>query len=286
MEYSGRIIDIHTHIWPDDVISGRNSYFESEPDFRLLYENPKSVMSDGAGITGHMNENGVDISVILGFAWRNRALLKNHNDIILREASLSGGRFLGFTCVYPFSGAAADEAERCLKAGAAGIGEVGVYARDFDSEYIAAMAPVMEVCRASGKPVMMHVNEPVGHDYSGKAPMTLKGIYEFIKAYPGNRIILAHWGGGLFFFNSLKKEAGKVLENVWYDSAATPYLYDKKIWKTAVDIIGSEKILFGTDFPLLDARRYISELEESGLDAEALERICCKNAEELLGIEI
>ena len=71
--------------------------------------------------------------------------------------------------------------------------------------------------------------------------MSIKGIYDFVKTYPDNRIILAHWGGGLLFFNTLKKEARQVLANVWYDSAASPYLYDKSIWKTAVDIIGAGK---------------------------------------------
>ena len=80
----------------------------------------------------------------------------------------------------------------------------------------------------------------------------------------------------------MKKEAKQVLGNVWYDTAASPYLYDKSIWKTAADIIGAEKILFGTDFPLLDADRYIREIEESELDCYQVECILFRNAEKLL----
>ena len=158
-------------------------------------------------------------------------LLRIHNDTILNDSVASRGRLSGFTCVYPFVPGAAAEADRCLKAGAAGIGEIGLYDRDLDAEYIDSMAPVMAVCRDYGRPVMMHVNEPVGHSYSGKAPISIRGIYNFVKTYPDNRIILAHWGGGLFFYHTLKKEAKELLANVWYDSAASPYIYDGSIWE-------------------------------------------------------
>ncbi|MDC7225606.1 MAG: amidohydrolase family protein [Spirochaetales bacterium] len=287
MSYSGRIIDIHTHVQPATVIADRRPFVETEPDFKTLYENPKYTLSSSRDVLKHMEQCGVEASVILGFAWRDPKLLAMHNDMILADCRKQHPGLYGFTCIYPFAPGrgAADEAERCLDAGASGIGEVGLYDRDLDTEYIDAMEPVMKAALEREKPVMMHVNEPIGHNYSGKAPMTISGIYNFVKAYPDNRIILAHWGGGLFFFHSLKKEAKQLLKNVWYDSAASPYLYDKTIWKTAVDIIGPERILLGTDFPLLSIDRYIKELDASGLGREELEMICCRNAEGLLNLD-
>ncbi len=286
MKYSGRIIDIHTHVQPAEVAANRGRFLPGEPDFRLLYENPKYRLTGSADVLQAMAETGVDASVILGFAWRDPELLRRHNDMILADAAVSNGRLHGFTCVYPFAekGTAGAEAMRCLQSGAAGIGEIGLYDRDLDREYIEAMAPVMKVCRELEKPLMMHVNEPVGHNYSGKAPMSIRGIYDFVREYPDNQIILAHWGGGLLFFNLLKKEAKQVLANVWFDSAASPFLYDPAIWKTAAAIIGAGRILLGTDFPLLNAERYISQLEESGLSMAELEMICFRNAEEVLGL--
>ena len=269
---------------PAKVKACRGPFLDTEPDFRILYENPKYNLSDSADVLKQMDDCGVEASVILGFAWRDPELLREHNDGILADCESNPGRLYGFTCVYPFApgGAAGEEAARCLDAGAAGIGEVGLYDRDLDTEYIDAMAPVMAAAREYGKPVMMHVNEPVGHNYSGKAPMSIRGIYDFVKTYPDNRIILAHWGGGLLFFNTLRKEAGQVMKNVWFDSAASPYLYDKSIWKHAADIAGADKLLLGTDFPLLSADRYIAELEGSGLSMEEAEMVCFRNAETLL----
>ncbi len=282
MKYNGRIIDFHTHIQPAAVILDRTPYVGTEPDFSLLYSDPATKLSGPEDNLVMMDKYGISSSVILGFAWRNEHTLQLHNDAIIEAVKKYPGRFHGLCCVYPFSAYTASEAVRCLAAGAAGIGEIGLYDRDLDREYIEAMAPVMKVCRDFDRPVMMHVNEPVGHIYDGKAPMSIKGIYEFVREYPDNRIVLAHWGGGLFFFNSLKKEVGDVLKNVWYDSAASPYLFKPSVWKLAAETVGIEKILFGTDFPLLTAKRFFEELETCGFSNEELEMILFRNALKLL----
>ena len=47
--------------------------------------------------------------------------------------------------------------------------------------------------------------QKVGHLYPGKAPNTMTLIYETMARFPDNTIVLAHWGGGIFFYNLLKK---------------------------------------------------------------------------------
>jgi len=144
------------------------------------------------------------------------------------------------------------------------------------------LTPVMEICLKRNVPILIHTNEPVGHMYPGKAPMSHSGIYRFLKTFPDNRIILAHWGGGLFFFNLLKKEVKPVFKNVFFDTAASPFLYDPVIYKMASDIVGHEKILFGSDYPLINPERYFNELKESGLEKQIIDDICGGNAERAL----
>jgi predicted TIM-barrel fold metal-dependent hydrolase len=69
---------------------------------------------------------------------------------------------------------------------------------------------------------------------------------------------------------------------VYYDTAASPYLYNKKIYKTAIDIIGPQRILFGSDYPLIPPQRYVREMQEAGLGTEELEGILEGNAHRLL----
>ena len=139
----------------------------------------------------------------------------------------------------------------------------------------------MALCRTYDVPFLLHSNEPVGHQYPGKAPMTLKQIYDFLKSYPSNRIILAHWGGGIFFYSLMKKEVKDVLKNVWFDTAASPFLYTPEIYRLAGEMIGFDRILFGSDYPLINPERYFKEIESSSIPPQAIKQILGDNAANL-----
>ncbi|MBU1697464.1 MAG: amidohydrolase, partial [Proteobacteria bacterium] len=132
-------------------------------------------------------------------------------------------------------------------------------------------------------PCMIHTNEPVGHKYPGKTPITLEQIYTLAKTFPDNKIILAHWGGGIFLYNIMKKETKNVLKNIWYDTAASPFLYDSQIYNLAVDAGVIEKVLFGTDFPLLTPDRYYKDIDNSNINTLQKEQLLGKNAALLFG---
>jgi len=51
-----------------------------------------------------------------------------------------------------------------------------------------------------------------------------------------------------------------------------------------VDIVGAERILFGSDFPLLEPKRYFAELDQNGLTPEQLALIRGGNAARILGL--
>ena len=101
------------------------------------------------------------------------------------------------------------EAQRCLKEGLRGLGELAFYNAGFSPSSIEQLKPLMALCREADLPVLIHTNEPVGHVDPGKSPMTLveKSTGSF-KLF-GNKIVLAHWGGGLFFFSSPAQKGSK-----------------------------------------------------------------------------
>jgi hypothetical protein len=69
---------------------------------------------------------------------------------------------------------------------------------------------------------------------------------------------------------------------VYVDTAASPYLYDPLIYELAIKLIGVDKILFGSDYPLLPPSRYFDELQETGLTPSQVDHICGENARLLL----
>lgn len=279
------IVDVHTHLFPKTVREHRAKYFADEPAFELLYNSEKAKMIGTAELLASMDESGVDVSVICGFPWMKEDTCRMHNDYILDAVSMYPDRLKGLCCLNPFSGEGAKEVQRCLDAGFAGVGEVAFYGEDgISGEGVLRLEPVMALCRERGLPVLIHTNEPVGHAYPGKSGNTLAQIYALIKAYPDNTLILGHWGGGIFFYSLLKKEVRDVLKNVYYDTAASCFLYEPAIYRIAAELAGADKILFGTDFPLIKAERYYREIEAAGLEEPARKKLMGENAAALFGL--
>ncbi len=192
------IIDFHTHIFPPSIRADRGRYFPGEPAFELLYASPKSRLAGAAEIVAAMDAHGVDRSVVFGFPWTRPEIFRENNDYILEAVRRFPDRLMGMGCLDPFAEGAAREAERCLEGGLSGIGELAFYRSGIDAECLARLEPVMALCRERGVPVLIHTNEPIGHPYPGKTPNTLRQIYDLVRRFRANRIVLAHWGGGVF----------------------------------------------------------------------------------------
>jgi predicted TIM-barrel fold metal-dependent hydrolase len=278
------IIDFHTHIFPRAIRDNREKYFPSEPAFKLLYDSPKSKLVGVKEIIAAMDEQGVDKSVVFGFPWTNKTVFQRHNDYIMEAVERYPDRLIGLCCFDPLNNVAVAEAVRCLEGGLSGIGEIAFYESGIDDACLDKLVPLMEICLDKDLLFLIHTNEPVGHMYPGKTPNTLKQIYNMVTRFPKNKIILAHWGGGIFFYNLLKKDVKERLKNVYFDTAASPFLYRPEIYRYATEIAGPDKILFGSDFPLLNPARYFEALENTGLSKDQIESICGKNAARLLNL--
>ena len=140
---------------------------------------------------------------------------------------------------------AAREVERCARAGLVGIGELHADTQGFDISDADTMRPLLEVANEHALIITAHTSEPVGHLYQGKGHTTPDVTLRFIenaRAYPNVKIICAHWGGGLPFY-ALMPEVKDALQNVWFDTAASPFLYSPQIFPIVADLVGSDKIL-------------------------------------------
>ncbi len=260
----------------------RERFFPGEPAFEMLYRPEKSRLASADELVQAMDEGGVDKSVVFGFPWADIEKSRAHNDYVIESVNRFPDRLIGFCCLDPLSSGADLEVERCFNAGLAGVGELAFYTGGIDTAAINGLSSIMKICREKNVPIMIHTNEPVGHEYPGKTPVTPGQILDLAKTYPENKIILAHWGGGIFFYHLMKKEVKDILANLWFDTAASPYLYDARIYSIALEIIGSEKILFGSDYPLLQPARYYRDIDESGVDKAAKGAILGGSAEKLL----
>ena len=276
------IIDFHTHIFPPWLRERRDEYIKCDPCFSLLYSQPKAKIATAEELIASMDEAGIDLSVVLNAGWVSHELCVRTNDYILDSISRYPTRLVGFCAIQPKAGEAAiAELERCAKAGAKGIGELRSDVQGFDLTNEVTMKLLVDAALQHDLILLTHSSEPVGHEYSGKGSITPDILYSFITAFPNLKLVCAHWGGGLPFY-ALMPEVAKALVNVFFDTAATVFLYKPEIFGQVSHIIGSDKILFGTDYPLMHQNRVLAQIQSSQLPEEDNTRILGLNARKLL----
>ena len=277
------IIDCHTHIFPEEIRKDREAFCKKDKGFSCIYDQPKAKMVGVEDLISAMDESGIDRSVICGFPWSQPDLCSFHNHYLLEAAARYPNRLITFVILLfsdpDWSGR---ELDRAMKSGAKGVGEVAFYRDEMSSQDIRSMKPVLAQMEKQRIPLLLHTNETIGHSYPGKGRTPLERFYELILSFPNLRIILGHWGGGLPFYE-LMPEVAKGMTNVYYDTAASPFIYSRKIYAIVSQIVGVEKIFFGTDFPLISARRYFKELEECGLPKQDQEKILGLNFSKMIG---
>ncbi len=278
------IIDFHTHIFPPRMIENRDYYLGRDPCFDVLYANPKAKLATADDLIANMDKEGVDISVVLNIGWSSHELCLETNDYIMDTIARYPNRLVGFCAVQPLaSEKALVELERCVRGGVKGIGELRCDTQGFDLADEATMGPIAQVAMEHHLVLLTHSSEPVGHSYPGKGAITPDILYRFIQNFPDLIIVCAHWGGGLPFY-ALMPEVSRALSNVYFDTAASPFLYQDAVFEHVVGIVGADKILFGSDHPLIGQNRIVKSIRSLKLAAEAESMILGGNAQRILAL--
>ena len=278
------IVDAHTHIFPPWLQERRQEYVERDATFGDLYSNPGTKLATAEELVAAMDGAGIDVAVVAGIGWSDAGLAKECNDYLLEAVQHFPHRLVAFCGVNPVWGeAAVREVDRCARQGAKGVGELHPDTQGFDLGSREAMDPVMEAVKHQELVLLTHASEPVGHLYPGKGRTTPNILVRFISHFPGTPIVCAHWGGGLPFY-ALMPEIREALKDVYFDSAATPLLYDPQIFLAASHLVSPSHILLGTDYPLVSQTRVLDQLRAAPLGQESLDGILGQNAARLLGL--
>ena len=273
-------IDFHVHVTPPEISGNLEKYADKEPYFALLAGNPRNRFATCEEVVQELDRLGFDKAVVFGFGFRDPGLCRMVNDYVIAKTREYPSKLIGFMAVSPKHPESGREIERCADAGLLGVGELFPAGQDFRIHALEDTGGLAGPCVERGLPVLVHANEPVGHYYPGKTGTTLGELERFVEHHPDLTIIFAHWGGG-FFWYELMPEIREKCRNLYYDTAASVFLYDKRIYKAAWDLGIIERVLFGSDFPLLSPSRYEQGIIQSGLPEEARNLLLGGNAERL-----
>jgi len=278
------VIDSHTHLFPHPVVRDRSAHLERDAWFGELYASPKITLVTPDDMIASMDEAGIDVSVVCGWPWREMDLCREHNDFLAEVKHTWPDRIAWLAIVNPASPDAPAEIERAIAMGASGVGELNADAQDFAWDEPTALAGAVEACVAHNVPMLIHCSEPVGHQYPGKGAATPERVLRFLEAYPDLRVVAAHWGGGLPFYE-LMPEVAMVTRNVTYDSAASTYLYRFDIFPVVERLLGEGRAMFATDYPLLRQRAFLRRIREAGVPESALPGLLGETAARVFNLE-
>ncbi len=277
------IIDSHVHITPPELIENTEKYRKKDKYFDLLSGSKVNKFTTADDLIVHMDENNIDKSVVFGFAFKNMELCRLVNDYTMEMVEKYPERLIAYAVVNPTAEDLEEELERCKKGGLKGIGELFPEGQDFDLKSKDEMKNIAKFCINENWPLLVHINEPIGHYYCGKTDDSIEEGAVFAENFPELTIIFAHLGGGLFFYE-LMPEMKDILSNVYYDTAAQPYLFDNKIYEVIKSAGLENKILLGSDYPLISAVKYYKILEETSLSSNDIAAISGNNYANLLNI--
>ena len=277
------IVDSHVHIFPPEFLRDRQSLLTADKTFNELYSNSRSKLVTVEDLIETMDETGVNVSVVMGIGWTNPELAEKSNQYISESCLRFSDRLIGFGSIDLSSMNAVDQIKNCADIGLKGIGELHLDHQLFSEGGYELMTSVIQEIKEEDLILSIHCSEPLGHLYPGKGTNTPEKLEKLLKLADGTKLILSHWGGGLPFY-ALMPEIKKLSASVFFDTAASPFLYEPKIFEIVNGIVGPNHILAASDYPLLKFSRIKNEIEQSNISNDDQKLILGDNAKTLFNL--
>ena len=264
-------IDVHAHIWPDRIAAPVLENMTS------TFGYPAVGLNTVEGIKAHMEESGVDKAVVLGVVERVDQL-RPANDWLI---SIQDDMLVPFGAMHPGLEDKAAEIRRLRNAGIKGI-KVHPMVNQFYPD----------------DPIMFPVYEEMGEDmvvevHSGRWAHTQPGdtiwadparIMNVARQFPRLKLIALHLGGFYMLEEAERELIGR--DNILIDTTWPPAL--KEVGAGTLTAIinkhGTDKVCFGTDYPLADMAQDSQFIESLHVPDAAKERMLGENFRELVGL--
>lgn len=261
-----RVIDFHTHVFPDDLARAAVPVMAERGGVRPRFDGTVG------GLLGVMDRAGVDVSVVQPVATKP-GQVRSINDWLAAAAT---GRVVPFGAMHPDF---ADPAEEIARMASMGIRGIKLHPEHqafepheprMDAIYAAAVEQRM--------PVFFHAGGDIVCDTVRGTPASFAAVLD---AWPDLTAVLAHLGGFRQWAGVAELLAGR---DVWLDTAYTMGHMPDDEWVALVRAHSADRVLFGSDGPWADPAEDIAYLRRMGLADAEVEAILGGNAERLLAL--
>jgi aminocarboxymuconate-semialdehyde decarboxylase len=300
------------------VLSGYGAF----PGAGTQSNNPETYrrMTDPKAQLADMDRLGVDVNVISastviqGTAWADPAtaldLDRRSNDRVAEWVAQHPGRYVGsFSLPMQDVARALKELERCARDLKIPVANMCAH---YDGVYLGEerYAPFWEAANDLGIVVWIHpdgIRDPwfqrygmwnsIGQSIEEVKVMTSIVYGGVVEKYPNIPIVMAH-GGGYFPHNmgrldrnvtnrpdsmkNIRKKPSEYLRAFYYDTC----LYEESILAALIKIVGADRIVMGSDYPVGEADPIGFVERCPGITSEQVAMITGGNAAKILGLRV
>lgn len=278
------LCDAHVHFFSPGFFDGLGAQLKLPPDGRAAevlkrvgWEDPGTSEALADRWAAELSKNGVDRAALI-------ASLPGDEGSVATAVARHPSRFVGFFMLNPMADDAIDRATKALDAGMRGIclfPAMQNYAlREARVAQVFALAEgraaVFVHCGMLSVGVRKKLGLPSPFDIRLGNPLD---VVEHARRHPALPVILPHFGAG-FFREALM--AADQCANIRFDTSSsngwmkyTPGLTLDAVFKTALDVVGPDRLLFGSDssfFPRGWTREPL-EKQKDLIPADAREKI-------------
>ncbi len=261
------IIDAHAHIFPDKIaakaVAGIGNFYDS---LQMHLDGTAETLvkqGEAAGIGKFLVQSVATVP----------EQVKSINDFISEQVKKYPDKFIGFAAMHPDFEDVRAELDRAVSLGLKGIKLHPDFQRfNIDDE---KAFEIYEAAEEMGFPILMHMGD---NRTEFSKP---KRLIKIIEKFPRIKIIGAHFGGW-----SEWDSAADILKGtgVWTDCSSSLYAMSPEHARSLIDAYGTDRVLFGTDYPMWTASEELERFGRIPLTEREREMILHENAEKLLSV--
>ncbi len=254
-------IDAHAHIYPEKIasraVAGTDNFYSTTSYGDGTVENLFKV-GDAAGI---------DKYIVQSVATTPKQV-KSINEFIAREVSEFPDKLFGLGTLHPDSEDIAGDIEHLIELGLHGV-KLHPDIQNFKMDDYRCLK-IYEICEKKNLPMLLHTGDK---RYDNSNPNRFLPLLE---TYTNLTFVGAHFGGWSIWTEACKTLAGR--PNLYVDcSSSFYYMTDDEI-RTVIDAFGVDRVLFGTDYPMWNAKTEVERLLWLGLCEADYKKIFAENA--------
>ncbi len=254
-------IDAHCHVFPDKVVDKAVGAIGGFYHIPMAWRGTPEVLVKAG------DQAGIDHFVIHSVATKTQQV-SSANQYLAQVVAEHPGRMTALGTIHPLSDDMERDINELISLGLHGI-KIHPDMQDFALDCDGFMA-AYEICQAKDLPVLAHTGD-------NRADRTNPNrVAHVLESFPHLTFVGAHFGG-----YTVWDEACKVLpkyDNLFVDTCSTLFWKGADSMRTYINAFGTDRCIFGTDFPMHWAQTEIRAINYLGLRDEDYKKIYSENA--------